>query len=263
MSESELWASGEAYEPYVGRWSRLVAPEFVRWLALADRRDWIDVGCGTGELTNAILETAAPNSVRGIDPSAGFVAFARNRIADGRAEFTIGNAQDLAAFDDASADAVVCGLVLNFVDDAAAAMAEFARVARPGGAIGAYVWDYAGEMQMLRHFWEAAIELDADAVHVDEGQCAICSPEALAQLFSAARLLEVDTRPIDVPTLFADFDDFWSPFLSGQAPAPRYAMSLSEERRSDLRELIRARLPIAADGSIALIARAWAVKGRR
>ncbi len=261
--DDKLWATGEAYEPYVGRWSRLVAPEFVRWLAPAIERDWIDVGCGTGELTKAILEHAHPRSVRGVDPSEGFIAFATDRVRDERATFSTGHAQDLP-FEDHSSDFVVSGLVLNFTDDPAAAIAECARVARTGGLVAAYVWDYAREMQMMRYFWDAAVELDAAAAALDEGRrLSICSADALNQVFLSAGLQRVETRAIDVPTVFVDFDGYWTPFLSGQAPAPRYAMSLSESQRSELRDLIRNRLPIANDGSISLIARAWAVKGVR
>jgi len=261
--EGRLWATGEAYEPYVGRWSRLVAPEFVRWLAPSPGRDWVDVGCGTGELSKAILRAAAPRSVRGVDPSDGFIAFAKSRVRDERIAFTTGHAQDLP-FEDGSSDFVVSGLVLNFVADPVAAVAECARVARADGTVAAYVWDYAGEMQMMRYFWDAAGELDAAAKDLDEGRrCSICRADALRELFSGVGFQRAETRAIDVPTVFADFDDYWLPFLGGQAPAPRYAMSLSEQRRNELRDLIRDRLPIASDGSIPLIARAWAVRGTR
>lgn len=261
MTETDkLWASGEAYEPYVGRWSRLVAPEFVRWLAPAADADWVDVGCGTGELSRAILAAGDPRSVRGVDPSEGFVGFARERTRDERASFTTGSAQELP-LEDHSADYVVSGLVLNFVPSPREAIAEFVRVARPGGIVAAYVWDYAGEMQMMRHFWDAAAELDASAKEFDESRFTICQPDALRDLFTGGGLRRVETRAIDVPTVFKDFDDYWTPFLGGQAPAPKYAMSLSDARRNELRDLIRRRLPVASDGSIALIARAWAVKG--
>jgi SAM-dependent methyltransferase len=257
-----LWATGEAYEPYVGRWSRLVAPVFIHWLDQPPRQDWIDVGCGTGELTRAILATADPRSVRGIEPSDGFIAYARSNTPDERAAFTKGSAQEIP-LDDGAADVLVSGLMLNFVPDHAAALAEFARVTRAGGIVAPYVWDYAGEMQMMRHFWDVAGELDSAALEADvANRFAICRPDALGGLF-ATRFSSVETRSIDVPTVFKDFDDYWTPFLAGQAPAPQYAMSLSEEGRAQLREALRARLPVADDGSIALTARAWAVKGVR
>ncbi len=131
-----------------------------------------------------------------------------------------------------------------------------------GGTVAAYVWDYAGQMQLMRYFWDAAVALDPAASHLDEGQrFPLCQPEPLMQLFRAAGLREVEVRLIDIPTAFRDFEDYWSPFLGGQGPAPSYTMSLSEERRSALRERLRATLPMAADGSIHLIAGAWAVRG--
>lgn len=258
-----MWAVGDLYEPYVGRWSRLVAREFLRWLAPAPGRDWLDVGCGTGALTQTILETAAPRSVRGVDPSSGFIEHARAHTPDGRASFEVGDAQALPVGDN-SVDAAVSGLVLNFVPNPALGVDEMARTVRPEGVLGAYVWDYADKMEFMRHFWEAAVALDPGALNLDEGRrCPICSPEKLSDLFVRAGLTRVQVRPIDVPTHFRDFDDFWTPFLGGQGPAPAYAMSLDDDRRARLREHIRADLPISPDGSIHLIARAWAVKAHR
>ena len=160
---------------------------------------------------------------------------------------------------------MVSGLVLNFVPDPAAAVAEMTRVARPGGAVAAYVWDYRDGMELMRRFWDAAVALDPVARELDEGQRfgPMCRPEVLAALFRDAGLRRVEARAVDVPTRFRDFDDYWMPFLGGQGPAPGYAMTLSENRRAALRERIRADLPIASDGSISLSARAWAVRGER
>jgi len=257
----DTWASGAAYEPYVGRWSRLVARELVAWLAVPAGARWLDVGCGTGALSQIILEVASPGEVLGIDPSEGYIAYAREHIPDARARFLVGDAQALPVAG-ATYDAVAAGLVLNFVPDPSRALTEMRRVARAGGTVAAYVWDYAGQMQFMRYFWNAAVALDPAAFPLDEGRrFPLCKPAPLAYLFRAAGLQGVEVRSIDVATTFRDFEDYWSPFLGGQAPAPGYTMSLSEERRAALREHIRARLPIAADGSIHLIARAWAVRG--
>src|SRR5262245_2813377 len=126
----EVWAAGDAYEAYVGRWSRAVAPEFVRWLGVPGGRRWLDVGCGTGALTAAVLAGADPVEVVGVDPSEGFLATARTRTGDPRARFEVGDARAVP-LPDRSVDAVVSGLALNFVPDPAAALAEFARVAAP------------------------------------------------------------------------------------------------------------------------------------
>ncbi len=255
------WASGDSYEAYVGRWSRLVAREFLTWLKAPAGGRWLDVGCGTGVLSRVILERVSPSEVQGIDPSEGFIAHAREQMKDERAEFRVGDAQALP-YEDERFDAAVAGLVLNFVPDAPRAVGEMARVTRGGRVVGAYVWDYAGEMQLMRHFWDAAVETDPAARELDEGRrFPMCQPEPLEALFRGAGLGEVEVRTIDVPTVFRDFDDYWTPFLGGQAPAPGYAMSLSEGRRAALRERIRASLPIERDGSIRLTARAWAVRG--
>jgi SAM-dependent methyltransferase len=258
---TDTWAQGQAYEPYVGRWSRLVARDFLEWLAVPAGRAWLDVGSGTGALTQTVLERAAPRAIEGVDASAGFVAHARAHVGDPRAAFREGDAQALP-FAEAAFDAAVSGLVLNFVREPARMVAEMRRVVRPGGTVGVYVWDYAGEMQLMRRFWDAAVALDPAARALDEGpRFPVCRPDALAGLFTTAGLRDVDTRAVDVPTVFRDFDDYWTPFLGGQGPAPGYCVSLPEERRSALRERLRATLPADPAGRIALIARAWAVRG--
>lgn len=259
---SEVWADGAAYEPYVGRWSRLVAAEFVRWLDAPPGRRWCDVGGGTGAVTQAVLDLADPSVVVSLDRSEGYVREAR-RLTGRQVHMVVGDAAGLP-FADGAVAAVVSGLVLNFLPGPERAVAEMARITRPGGVVAAYVWDYAEGMELIRRFWDAAGALDPRARTLDEGvRFRLCRPEPLKALFTEAGLREVQVRPIDVPTRFRDFDDYWTPFLGGQAPAPGYAMSLGEGRRAQLRERLRAGLPHAADGSIALTARAWAVRGRR
>ncbi len=262
--QGDAWEDGDRYEPYVGRWSRLVAAGFLDWLEVPTGCRWLDVGCGTGALSETILARADPVEVRGIDPSEGFVKYAQQRLEDPRFEAEIGDARTLP-FEDGSFDAVVSGLVLNFVPDLGGAARDAARVVKPGGTVGAYIWDYAGGMQMMRYFWDAAGEREPAARRLDEGErfANIASMKGLGSLFDLAGLTDVRTRSIDVTTIFRDFDDYWSPFLSGQGPAPAYCMSLEEQARSELRELLRVRLPVKADGTIRLTARAWAVRGTR
>jgi SAM-dependent methyltransferase len=256
-----LWASGDVYEPYVGRWSRLVARELIAWLDRPAGGRWLDVGCGTGALSQTVLDRAAPAAVNGIDASSGFVAHAQARIADPRAAFQVADAQALP-FEDGRFDAAVSGLVLNFVPQPPRMVAEMRRVVRRGGTVALYIWDYGGEMQLMRHFWDAAAALDPAAGPLDEARrFPDCRPEPLAAVFRDAGLDAVETRAIDIATVFRDFDDYWTPFLGGGAPAPAYCMALPEERRAALRERLRARLPTRADGSIALVARAWAARG--
>jgi SAM-dependent methyltransferase len=257
----EVWAVGDAYEAYVGRWSRRVAEIFVRWLDVPVGRRWLDVGCGTGALTATVLGAADPAQVIGIDTSMGFLAGGRARIDDPRVIFCAGDARSLP-LSDRRLDAVVSSLAINFVPDPSRAAAEFARVAAPGGRAAAYVWDYAEGMAMLRYFWDAAAALDPAALDLDEGRrFPLCRPEPLRGLWADAGLDQVTVHAIEVATVFTDFDDYWRPFLGGQGPAPGYVMNLTEARRHDLRDLLRSSLPVSPDGSIPLTARAWAVQG--
>jgi SAM-dependent methyltransferase len=261
--DTRLWASGERYEPYVGRWSRRVAERFVPWLDLPDGLRWLDVGCGTGALTDAVLHHASPANVLGVDPSPGFLGYAAATVGDPRVSFARGDARALPVTADAF-DAVVSGLVLNFVPDPAEGLAELRRAARPGGTVAFYVWDYTGEMQLMARFWDTAVELEPSAAATAEGaRFAFCLPEPLARLAEGVGLLDVEVTDLTVPTVFADFDDYWIPFLSAQAPAPLYLASLDEARHVALREALRERLPTADDGTIRLTARAWGVRGRR
>lgn len=254
---SDTWERGSPYERYVGRWSRAVAPMFLSWLNIPAGRRWLDVGCGTGALCAAIVDRCSPSSVAGVEPSEGFLKTAKENLA-GRAALHQGSATAIP-LDDASVDVVVSGLVLNFVPDQPAALLEMARVTGKGGTIATYVWDYAEKMELMRFFWDAAVELDPDAAKLDEGvRFPLCRPEALEKLLVGAGLKGVEVKPIDIPTTFANFDDYWQPFLGGQGPAPAYAMSLDETARARLRNRIRERLPTAASGSISLTARAWA-----
>ncbi|KAB2344534.1 class I SAM-dependent methyltransferase [Actinomadura rudentiformis] len=257
----EVWAAGDAYEAYIGRWSRSVADAFLQWLNVPAGRRWLDVGCGTGALTATALATAEPAQITGVDTSAAFLAHARAHIVDKRATFHLADAQALP-FPDQHFDVVVSGLALNFVPDPHRAAAELARVTAPGGLAAAYVWDYAEGMAMLRYFWDAAVTLNPAAAELDEGRrFPLCRPEPLSRLWALAEMDEVTVQAIEVPTVFADFDDYWNPFLGGQGPAPGWVMSLAGERRDALRDLLHARLPRGQDGSIPLTAKAWAVRG--
>ena len=240
-----------------------MAPEFLGRLAIPPGRRWLDVGCGTGALTEAILGRCDPSSVVGVDPSEAFVAHARQTVVDPRARFVVGSAA-ATGLDDGEVDVVVSGLVLNFVPDIGAALAEARRVVRRGGVVAGYVWDYADGMQLLRRFWDAAVALDPAARALDEGvRFPHAAPEPLAAAFTAAGLEAVEVQPIEVPTTFFDFDDLWAPFLSGTGPAPGYAASLAGPAQNVLRDRLRASVAPEPDGSIRLTARAWAAQGRR
>ncbi len=252
----DVWAVAGKYEAYVGRRSRPVAREFVSWLDVPGGRRWLDAGCGTGALSGTVLASTGPAIVVGVDMSRGFLGAAPVEVA--------AVAGDAAALPlrDGRFDVVVSGLALNFVPKPAAAVAEFARVAAPGAVVAAYVWDYAAGMRMMRFFWDAAREVDPAAAELDEGpRFPICRPDGLREAWTAAGLRDVQTRSIEIPTVFSDFEDYWRPFLGGQGPAPAYLARLDPAHREAIRDLLEARLPRQADGTIPLTAAAWAVKG--
>jgi SAM-dependent methyltransferase len=245
----------------MGRWSRQIAPSFLKWLDAPRHAEWLEVGCGTGALSAAILAQCEPRSLIAIDPSEGFIAAARSNVVNSRAHFRVGDAQNLP-LEAASRDVIVSALVLNFVPDRQKALAEMKRVAREGGTIGFYVWDYpGGGMEMMRAFWTAAISLDPKAHDLTEDRrFPFCTREGLTALVEASGLRSVECTQIEADTVFRDFDDFWKPFTLGAGPAPGYCMSLDPTARERLREKLSGTLPRQENGSIALRARTWALK---
>lgn len=260
---ADAWSHGDGYEPYIGRWSRLVAPKFLDWAALPPRPRAVDIGCGTGAVSRALIERGVA-SIDGIDLSPAYVEHASKTLGRSGvpARFQVGDATHLP-YASGTFDAAVSGLALNFVPDPLAMVREMRRVLRPGGRAAVYVWDYAGRMDLIRHFWDAAVDLDpARAKPLDEAaRFPVCDPERLAALFRDGGFHGVTSGRVDQPTNFVDFEDFWNPFLLGQGPAPGYLKALPEAERARLRGAVRARLPVAADGSIRLLARAWTVRG--
>jgi SAM-dependent methyltransferase len=260
-SRHDAWQAGDSYDFYMGRWSRQIAPRFLDWLDASDGLDWLEVGCGTGALSAAILQHSRPNSLVSIDPSEGFVTKARANVPDGRAEFQVGDAQTLN-MQTASRDVIVSALVLNFIPDKEKALAEMKRVARAGAMVGFYVWDYpGGGAEFMHAFWTVATGLDANALDLTEDRrFPFCTPDRLTDLTSRAGLAAVDCTPIEIPTVFKDFEDYWHPFTLGVGPAPGYCMSLDSRSRQQLKEKLLDNLPHREDGSIPLKARVWAVK---
>jgi SAM-dependent methyltransferase len=220
-SRHDAWQAGDRYEAYMGRWSRQVAPRFLDFVGAGEALDWLEVGCGTGALSSTILARCNPKSLMAIDQSEGFVATARNAVTDSRATFQVGDAQSLP-LDANSRDIVASALVLNFVPDKDKALREMQRVVRPGGTIAFYVWDYpGGGMEIMRAFWTAAAALDPAALDLTEDRrFPFCTPDGLTALAKDAGLTKVDCVPIEVPTVFRDFDDYWQPFTLGAGPAP-------------------------------------------
>jgi SAM-dependent methyltransferase len=258
---NDSWGSGTAYERFMGRWSNIVAHKFLSWLDVAPARTWLDVGCGTGSLTRLILESYQPKEIIAIDSSSDFISHAQRSITNPSVHFKVGLAQSLE-LDSNSIDAVVSGLVLNFVPQPKDAVREMLRVTRPGGNIGIFLWDYADGMQFLRYFWDAAAEIDHKAREHDEGvRFPICREGRLESLVREAGLKQVEGTAIEIKTVFQNFDDYWLPFLGKVGSAPNYVASMHPEDIQKLENNLRKSLPSQDDGSISLNARAWAVKG--
>jgi ubiquinone/menaquinone biosynthesis C-methylase UbiE len=262
-SRHDAWQAGDSYDMYMGRWSRQIAPDFLDWLDLSNGLDWLEIGCGTGALSAAILARWKPSSLLAIDPSEGFIARAREHVPDSRASFQVGDAQKLTV-ESASKDVIVSALALNFIPDRAKALAELKRVARQGATLAFYVWDYpGGGVQFMREFWKAAASLDAKAADLTEDKrFPFCTREGLTELVTQAGFTAVESRAIEKPAVFKDFDDYWQPFVLGAGPAPGYCVSLSAEARDRLRQKLSTSLMRRTDGSIALQLRAWAVRAK-
>lgn len=245
----------------MGRWSRRMAPGFVAWLDVAPDVHWLDVGCGTGALTTAVCAGARPASVTGCDPAEPFIAFARERVRDPRVSLVVAGVGALPAHP-GGYGSIASLFALNFFPSPGDALREMRSLAAPGAVISACVWDYAEGMEFLRTFWDAATEADAGARDLDEGRrFPLCRPDALETLFNDAGLRDVRCEGIEIPTVFDDFDDYWGPLLGGTGPAPTYVATLEAARREALAAAVARRLAREADGSIALTARAWAVRG--
>ena len=261
IMEKSVFSQGEAYERFMGRWSRALAPNFIAFCNVHDGESILDVGSGTGSLALGLGAVMGDCRITGIDPAKSYVSYAQSRTHSRRIRFEIGDALRLR-FPDRSFDKTLSLLVLNFVPDPPRAVTEMIRVTQPGGVVAAAVWDYAEGMEMLRIFWDQAVALDSTADVRDERHMPFCGKGELATLWRERGLLQVEETSLTVPLVFSSFEDYWSPFLGGQGPAGSYVVSLGSEQRLHLEQRLRNRLLIA--GQVRLItlkARAWAVKG--
>ncbi|MGA9896920.1 MAG: class I SAM-dependent methyltransferase [Terriglobales bacterium] len=259
----DKWTSGAAYEVWMGRWSRLLAHEFLKWLSVPAHARWLDVCCGSGIVSQAIAETCSPTGIVGVDASPGQVAFAREQNTHTNLTFTVANASALP-FEDEGFDVAVCCLGLNFITQPEQALREMRRATRSGGTVAAYVWDYAQGARFLREFWDAATAVDPEGATFDQARrFPLCAQDPLRKIFEMVKLESVALTSLNVVTRFANFDDYWQPFSSGQGSAPNYLATRDARTRNAIRERLRTSLPSDADGAIALPARAWAVRGQR
>jgi SAM-dependent methyltransferase len=246
----------EAYARHVGRYTPALASAFCDAVGIAAGDAALDVGCGSGALLGELASRVGASAVAGVDPSEPFVAACQNALPG--VDVQVGSAESLP-FADSSFDVVLAQLVVNFMWDAVAGVSEMRRVARR--TVAACVWDYAGEMTMLRAFWDAALEIDPDAP--DEGRVMrFCTLPELEELWERIGLRDVETGALVVAADYADFDDYWNPFTAGLAPSGAYCASLDDDRRAELREACFRRLG-APSGPFRLTAKAWYVSGRR
>jgi SAM-dependent methyltransferase len=217
----------------------------------------LDVGCGPGALAAVLAGTLGADHVAAVDPSVPYAEACRERLPGVDVRVAAGEA---LPFDDGAFDAALAQLVVNFMRDAPAGVREMRRVTRPGGTVACAVWDYAGEMTLLRAFWDAAIALDETAAALDEGGMPYCTPPELGGLLSAAGLADVRVEPVVVRARYDGFEDLWAPLESGVAPSGAYAAAQPPERRAALRAELRRRLG-AGDEQFELAARAWVATG--
>jgi SAM-dependent methyltransferase len=247
----------------MGRWSRQLARVFIAWLRPEPAGHWLEVGCGTGALTAAITSLTRPESVVACDPSESFIDHARAQVVGPCRFEVISVSGPLPARADGF-DAIVSGLVLNFITEPASALRAMRERARTGGTVSAYVWDYVQGLEFLRYFWEEAARLNPGAAAVDERRrFETWQAPRLESLFRDAELVNVQTGVLEMSTDFADFSDFWQPFLGGSGPAPSYVAALAPEPRERLRAALERQLPRGDDGQIRLRARALVARGER
>jgi ubiquinone/menaquinone biosynthesis C-methylase UbiE len=256
----DSWQGSDPYERFMGRWSRVVARRFLDWLTPSEGLKWLDVGCGSGALSEAILRQCAPSELIAVDQSESFVNALQARLGV-RIKCRIGDALALPC-ETHTVDITVSGLVINFIPDPVAALVEMRRVTKPGGMVALYAWDYPGSMDLLNRFWDCAVALDPSASNLHEAvRFSTMTAERLSGYFESAGFERTESTGLEIEMGFRDFDDYWEPFLGGQGPAPTYLMSFDETKRQTLRELLKNSLPIEADGSIRLNGRAWGVRG--
>lgn len=258
MTETPInFDDSAAYERAMGRWSCAVAPVFLEWVAPPPGARWLDVGCGTGAFTELVLDTCSPLTVSGVDPSAAQIDHARRQPAARRASFQVADALTLP-FPDTAFDVVASALVINFIPDRPRALSEMRRVARAGGIVAGYVWDFEAELSPGGPLRRGMRQCGADVPQVPG--TVHSSLEALDALFRQAGLERIRTRTIEVTLPYSDFDDFWQAQTPSYLPTTKMIAAMTNGERTRLMETVRAGLPVRPNGGIEYSARANAIK---
>jgi len=256
-----MFEVAEGYEILMGRWSHQLAPMFVEFVGVEDGEHLLDVGCGTGSLSATLARVTRASKVVGIDPSRGFIEYARTQNADPRLSFEVGDAQNLPYPND-SFDRSMALLVVNFIPDAPKAVREMARVTRPGGVVATTMWDASRVNELNNTFWDGAVAIDATAKRPAERPGSYGSGELLSALLKGAGLTNIQVTDWTMPCQFSSFQDYWGPITQRQGPSGAFLAQLSQDQLAALRERLRQNLfADRADGPFSLKARAWAVRG--
>jgi SAM-dependent methyltransferase len=259
MTKSDkLFTDGEAYERLMGRWSRRVAETFLDWVDVPNNLGWLDVGCGNGAFTEELIARCAPAAVTAVDPSDDQLAYARTRPGARMADFRVGDAQKLPFADD-SFDAAAMALVISFLPDPGRAVAEMARVVRPGGSVAAYMWDIPGGGVPVHPIYLAMESMGFMSGRPPNPKAS--EANAMRGFWEEAGLESIETRAIRIPTVYSDFDDFWDSNVVPIGPQGKVIADMAPGARGELRLRLRDHLPACPDGRIIYEACANSVKG--
>jgi len=260
MAEAPInFTDASGYESFIGRWSRAVAPHFLRWLKPRRAATWLDVGCGTGILTEALLDLCDPASVIGIDPATTQIEHASRSVADSRATFRQADAMRLP-FPDRSFDYAVSALVINFLPDPLRALTEMRRVTAAGGVVGGFVWDFEKELSPSGPLRRAMLAFGAEVPCVPG--TAHSNMAALKGLFERAGLQMIKSRTFDVTLAYANFDDFWTAQTPSYSPTTRIIDAMSESDRRRLKRRVQDSLAVSSRGKIEYAARANSIQAK-
>ncbi len=259
MNHSQTYSQ---YDNFMGRWSREVATQFIKWIGPEPHLSWLDVGCGTGTLAQTVIKSCSPSLIVGTDPLKSSIEAAKLHPENKDVEFQIGDVQDLP-FDQAKFDFVISGLMIKFVKDKVRAIREMKRVTRAGGMTALYDWDMDGNMNTTRHFWDAVSTIRPECIESPKARkTPMTEIGSIASLFESAGINEIKQCIISFTTQFQDLDDYWSPITKNSQNVGRFYKTMTREERETVYRQLEKTLPFNSNGSISFESRAVAIKGK-